>query len=66
MNIAFLVRAMPCGQAGWTWLDHFLLRERFLFFTHTVSLPFIWDGGRLIMHPPGGHPGDPHVVCAGP
>jgi len=64
MEIAFPVRATPCREKyGWTDLDHFLVRERFLFFTHTVSLPFIWGGGRLIMHTPQQDPSEQSVVC---
>lgn len=41
-------------------------RERFLWFTRTVPMPVTQEDGLLIMHTPGGHPGDPDVFCTSP
>jgi hypothetical protein len=65
--IGIPVRTGPCASnVGWTGLDTVGVKERFLFFTHTVQMPFTPDGGRLIMHAPGGHQGEPNVFCASP
>ena len=61
--IGIPVRSGPCGErSGWTWQDSFLVRERFLSFTHTVSLPFISDGRTLILHSLS-HPGGTDAFC---
>lgn len=60
------IRTWPCGQTdGWMTDPAFYVREHFLFFSHTVALPWSMHGARLIMHDPGGRPGEPHAVCAG-
>jgi hypothetical protein len=66
MIVGILVRAAaPCAEMNdWTSVDSFLVRERFLSFTHTVPVPFIPEGARVIMRSPGGHPGEPNVLCA--
>jgi hypothetical protein len=66
MVIGIPVRAAaPCARKNdWTSIDSFLVRERFLSFTHTVPVPFSPGGARVILRAPGGHPGDPNVVCA--
>jgi hypothetical protein len=67
MVIGIPVRTAPCASTRiWTTIDSFLVRERFLFFTHTLTMPFTPEGGYLIMHSPGGHQGEPNVVCASP
>jgi hypothetical protein len=59
------MRTWPCGQTdGWMSDPVFYVREHFLFFSHTVALPWSQDGARLIMHASGGSPGEPHTVCA--
>jgi hypothetical protein len=61
--IGIPVRSGPCGdRSGWTSQDSFLVRERFLSFTHTVSLPFTSDGGSLILHSLS-HPGGTDAFC---
>jgi hypothetical protein len=63
--IGMPLRIWPCGQtAGWATDPAFYVKERFLFFTHTVALPWSMDGAKLIMHAPGGKPGDADTVCA--
>lgn len=64
--IGIPVRTWPCAQKhGWTSVPWLYVRERFLVFTHTVSLPFGRQGDHLIMHNPGGHQGEPDIFCAG-
>ena len=59
------IRTWPCGQTdGWMTDPAFYVREHFLFFSHTVALPWSMDGARLIMHDTGGAPGQPHTICA--
>ena len=61
--IGIPVRSGPCGErSGWTSQDSFLVRERFLSFTHTVSLPFTSQGGILILHSLS-HPGGTDAFC---
>ena len=63
IHIGIPVRTGPCGErSGWTTQDSFLVRERFLSFTHTVSLPFTPDGGHLILHALS-HPGGTDAFC---
>jgi hypothetical protein len=63
--IGIPLRTWPCGQTdGWQTDTAFYLKERFLFFTHTVALPWTMNGGKLIMRLPGGEPGDAGTVCA--
>jgi hypothetical protein len=65
--IGILVRSWPCAsKSAWTTLDTVGVRERFLFFTHTVQMPFSMEDGHLILHAPGGHQGQPDVFCASP
>jgi hypothetical protein len=59
------MRTWPCGQTGgWLTDPAFYVREHFLFFTHTVALPWSMDGAMLIMHNTGGTPGEPDTICA--
>jgi hypothetical protein len=63
--IGIPLRTWPCGQTdGWDTDPAFYVRERFLFFTHMVAVPWSMNGAELIMHDPGGKPGDPHTICA--
>ncbi len=63
--LGFPVRSAPCGRTGgWTEVPSFYVTEHFLFFTHTVALPWGMHGNSLVMRSPG-PPGDPHTVCAG-
>jgi len=53
-----------CAQVGgWTSDKDFFVREHFMFFSHTVALPWGMDGDRLLMHEPGRVPGQP-AICA--
>ncbi len=60
------LRTWPCGndEEGWFTIPFFYVQEQFLAFHHTVALPWDMHGARLIMHNPGGAPGDPHSICA--
>lgn len=44
------LRTHPCAiNSGWEYDPSFYVKERFLFFTHTVALPWSMRGGALIM-----------------
>jgi hypothetical protein len=63
--VAIAMRTSPCATPdGWTSIPSFFVKERFLFFTHTVALPWSMAGGALIMRLPGGRPGQPGAICA--
>jgi hypothetical protein len=67
MEVAIPVRTVRCGHtAGWARLDSFLVTERFLFFRHTVALPFSQQGAHLIVNRPAPHSSGPGAVCASP
>lgn len=67
INVGIPVRSAPCAsKRNWTSIVGFLVRERFLWFTRTVPMPVNPEDGLLIMHTPGGHPGEPNVFCASP
>jgi hypothetical protein len=58
------LRMWPCGiRDGIDDISSFLVRERFLIFTHTVAVPFI-EGGQIVTHFPAGKPGEPNTLCA--
>lgn len=66
MYLGFLVRTWPCAVThGWETVPSFSVTERFLFFGHTVAIPWGMYGDHLVMHFPGGHPGQPNTICAG-
>ncbi len=46
---------------GWVHIDSVSVKERFLIFTHWVSIPL---ANPLILHAPGGTPRTPGAVCA--
>ncbi|HEY7262798.1 MAG TPA: hypothetical protein VH589_15095 [Trebonia sp.] len=46
---------------SWVHIDSISVEERFLMFTHWVSIPL---SNPLILHAPGGTPGTPGAVCA--
>lgn len=46
---------------GWVHIESVLVEERFLIFTHWVSIPLM---NPLILRPPGGTPGNPGAACA--
>lgn len=46
---------------SWVHIDSVSVEERFLMFTHWVSIPLM---NPLILHAPGGTPGTPGAVCA--
>jgi hypothetical protein len=59
------LRTWPCdNDEGWFTISAFYVQEHFLAFHHTVALPWTMQGGKLIMHNPGGAPGDRHSICA--
>ena len=63
--IGIPLRTWPCGQTdGWDTDPAFYVKEHFLFFTHTIAVPWSMNGAKLIMRIPGGEPGDPHTICA--
>src|SRR5580698_2543418 len=63
--IGIPLRMWPCGQTdGWDTDTAFYMKEHFLFFTHTIAVPWSMNGAKLIMRSPGGTPGDPHTICA--
>jgi hypothetical protein len=63
--IGIPLRTRPCGQTDvWMTIPAFYVKERFLFFTHTVAIPWSMTGAKLIMREPGGAPGQPHTICA--
>ena len=63
--IGIPLKTRPCGQTdSWITVPAFYVKERFLFFTHTVALPWSMSGAKLIMRGPGGEPGDAGTVCA--
>jgi hypothetical protein len=64
VSVAIGLRTARCASRdGWTSIPSFLVTERFLFFSHTVALPWSMAGGALIMHTPGGSPGT-GAICA--
>jgi hypothetical protein len=63
--IGIPLRTWPCGQTdGWLTDPAFYVKEHFLFFTHTVAIPWSTNGAKLIMRLPGGIPGETGVICA--
>jgi hypothetical protein len=59
------LRTSPCGNTdGWTTDPAFYVTEHFLFFTHTVAVPWSMSGAKLILHNPGGLPGEAGTICA--
>jgi hypothetical protein len=64
MYLGFPVRTWPCASRDiWTGLQSFNVRVRFALFTRTVAVPWGDRGDSLIMHEPGGRPGDPDTFC---
>jgi len=50
ISIDIPLRTQPCGQKqGWVTDATFYVKERFLFATHTVALPWSMNGARLIL-----------------
>jgi hypothetical protein len=63
--IGIPLRTWPCGNnEGWVTDPAFYVKEHFLFFTHTVAVPWSANGAKLIMHNPGGIPGKTGTICA--
>lgn len=63
--IAIPVRSWPCWTryAAFATVPSFDVTYRFLFFTHTVAMPWNSEDGEIILHGPFGRPGQPDVVC---
>ena len=64
--VAIPVRTWPCWMklSFFETMPDFYVTYRFLFFTHTVAIPWGMQNDELIMHGPFGKPGHPGVVCA--
>lgn len=63
--IGIPLRTWRCGQTdSWATVPAFYVKERFLFFTHTVALAWSMSGAKLIMRAPGGEPSHARTVCA--
>lgn len=63
--VAIALRTTRCAMtSGWVELPSFIVNERFLFFTHTVPLPWNMKGGALIMRPAGPRTGGTGTFCA--
>lgn len=62
--LGFPVRTWPCAQQ-YTWVSEpsFIVKMRFALFTHTFAMPWGSLGGSLVMHEPGGRPGDAGIFC---
>jgi hypothetical protein len=63
--VAIPVRSWPCWQrnSGFATVPDFLVSYRWLFFTHTVAIPWGEFNDEVIMHAPAGRPGEPGVIC---
>jgi hypothetical protein len=63
--VAIPVRSWPCSQrnSGFATVPDFLVTYRWLFFTHTVAIPWGEFNDEVIMHAPAGRPGEPGVIC---
>jgi len=65
MFVGFPVRMWPCAQKDvWTGISTFLVHVRNAQVTRTVAVPWGNLGDALIVHAPGGRPGQPDTVCA--
>lgn len=63
--IGFPMRMWPCAPLGrWQGIPTFTVMTRYLFFTHTVDLPWFIFGDSVLMRLPGGKPGQKGVTCA--
>ncbi|MDA8322766.1 MAG: hypothetical protein M0030_23595 [Actinomycetota bacterium] len=64
MFLGFLVRTSPCAQRNyWMRVPSFSVRIGFGPFTRTVPIPWGTGGTSLLLHEPGGHPGQPGTFC---
>ena len=62
--LGFPVRTWPCTQQyGWASESSFTVKMRFAMFTRTVAMPWGSLGDSLVMHSPGGRPGDAGTFC---
>jgi hypothetical protein len=65
MFIGFPMQMWPCAPPdGWQGIPTFTVTTRYLVFTHTVALPWFLFGDSVLMHLPGGKPGQQGVICA--
>jgi hypothetical protein len=63
--IGIPLRTWACGKTdSWDTDPAFYVKEHFLFFTHTVAVPWSSSGAKLVMHNPGGIPGQAGTICA--
>lgn len=56
-------RRIHSEAAPYTGEDVFLVKERFLGFTHTVPIPFVDYGRPVVTNAPGGQSGTPGTFC---
>lgn len=55
MFIGFPMQMWPCApRGGWQGIPTFTVKTRYLFFTHTVDLPWFLFGDSVLMRLPGG------------
>ena len=58
------MKMLPCAAWRLAGDPTFTVRTRYLFFTHTVDLPWFLFGDTVLMRLPGGKPGHKGVTCA--
>jgi hypothetical protein len=64
--IGMPLRITYCAnRRGYVGEDVFLVTERYLWFTHTVPVPFVDYGRPVITNAPGGQSGAPGTFCSG-
>jgi hypothetical protein len=65
MFIGFPMQMWPCAPlGGWQGIPTFTVKTLYLFFTHTVDLPWFLFDDSVLMRLPGGKPGHKGVTCA--
>jgi hypothetical protein len=57
--------AYCASRRSYTGEDVFVVKEKFLAFTHAVLIPFVDYGRPVITNAPGGQPGRPGSYCSG-
>jgi hypothetical protein len=64
MEVGMPLRTLYCAdRRSYMDVPAFLVKERFLVFTHTVAIPFLADGSAVVTNPPAGHAGPPGPSC---
>jgi hypothetical protein len=59
-----LVQVVHRGRGGWQGIPTFTVTTRYLFFTHTVEMPWFLFDDSVLMRLPGGKPGQKGILCA--